>query len=700
MIRFPQSCDAQLDFDKIRQEMAARCQGSLAREWALSLEPFIEGSVIEQAQAQGRAYTALLHTGQHFPNAPQLELQRPLSMLAISGAVLEPEEFLRLARATQAVASMHRFFSAQPDVYPALQAVIADVYPEPAIIREIDTVLTEQGQVKDNASPELLAIRIRLSKSRQALQRAFARLLRELAKEGVLTETGQSFRNGRKVLSVFAEHKRKLKGILHGESDTGKTAYIEPQETVELNNDIYEAERAEEREVYRILRQLTATLSVWHPLLVQYREVMARFDFLQAGARLGIDLQSDYPQLTKDAEIRWVNARHPVLWMRMQGSAKKVVPLQVHLDREKRILVISGPNAGGKTVCLKTIALLQLMVQCGLPVPCSPQSRVGVFRKLFIDIGDAQSIENELSTYSSHLQAMKWFLEEANGRTLFCIDEFGTGSDPALGGAFAEVILEELARRKCLGVVTTHYLNLKVMAGHVPGILNGAMLFDEEHLQPLFTLQVGRPGSSYTFDIARRSGLPPALIDRARTLVGRQHVQLDEILSETEQLKLELERQRQEVKQQQEKSREVLARQQQELERIRQKAQVRAEEKVKLNRKEQEYIRKAEKELRMLLQAWQKAKTEKDKEEAARKTSERLQQRKEERQEETAVIPAQAPYTAISGPLTPGDWVWIRSLGKPGRLGEKKGRHWNVLSGDLQIRVEEADLVRIRQRGG
>jgi DNA mismatch repair protein MutS2 len=334
---------------------------------------------------------------------------------------------------------------------------------------------------------------------------------------------------------------------LHGESDSRKTAFVEPEETIELNNQVYELENDERKEVYRILRELTARLSLYAPLLSTYHTIIGEYDFIRAKARFAAEINDEFPAVVDKAHIHLVEAYHPLLCLYYQRGNKPTIPVTITLDETKRILVISGPNAGGKTVTLKTVGLLQMMLQSGLLVPVHPSSRFGIFKQLMIHIGDTQSIEFELSTYSSHLIHMKYFMENANGKTLFFIDELGSGSDPNLGGAFAEVILQELAKKHAFGIVTTHYLNLKVMAGKTAGIINGAMAFDEKNLQPQYKLLVGKPGSSYTFSIAERIGLNKELIDRARGLVAEDQYRLDKLLNRTEQDLRDLEKKEKEL---------------------------------------------------------------------------------------------------------------------------------------------------------
>ncbi|HEX8676408.1 MAG TPA: DNA mismatch repair protein MutS, partial [Segetibacter sp.] len=431
--------------------------------------------------------------------------------------------------------------------YPALTKVIADTYYEKAILEMLDEVLDEHGNVKDNASEDLQKIRLNLYKKRNELRRVFERVVSRLNKAGYAADIEESFSNGRRVVAVFSEYKRQIKGILHGESDTRKTAYIEPEETIELNNDIYSLENEESREVHRILRKLTSDLSAYAELLKTYHTIVGEYDFIRGKSRLAIDMNGEFPAIIDAAHIELINAYHPLLYLYNKKSGKNTIPLSLTLNDKNRILVISGPNAGGKTVTLKTIGLLQMMMQSGLLVPVNADSQMGIFKQLMIHIGDTQSIEFELSTYSSHLKNMKHFMEVANGKTLFFIDELGSGSDPNLGGAFAEVIMEELARKHSFGVVTTHYLNLKVMANKVPGIINGAMAFDEQNLMPLYKLIIGKPGSSYTFSIAERIGLSPELIKKARQLVDEDHFSLDKLLNSTEQDLRQVEKKEQEL---------------------------------------------------------------------------------------------------------------------------------------------------------
>jgi DNA mismatch repair protein MutS2 len=536
MILFPASAIYQLEFDKIKTLVAAHCKTEFAKNKSENLQIHTKKELIELWLQQTHEYKLLLQSHVDLPGDYVFNIGREIKLLGIPGAILTGEQLLRLKKLTENIRQIFKWFDNERKIaYPALTTVISETCFEKTIIFLIDDILDEAGNVKDNASENLVSIRLDLYKKRNELRRIFNRIVSRYNRLGYLADIEESFMSGRRVLAVFAEQKRMVKGILHGESDSRRTSFIEPEETTDLNNEIYSLEIEEDREVQKILQALTFKLSVYAPLLKTYHEILGEFDFIRAKAKFAIDIDGNSPTLHDKAVLNLKKACHPLLYLYNKPSGKVTVPVSVMLVDPYRILVISGPNAGGKTVTLKAIGLLQMMVQSGLLVSCSPDSEFGIFNQLMIHIGDTQSIEFELSTYSSHLRNMKHFMENANGRTLFFIDELGSGSDPDLGGAFAEVIMEELAKKHSLGIVTTHYLNLKVMANKVPGIINGAMAFDEKNLRPLYKLIVGKPGSSYTFSIAQRIGLHHSLINRARQLVKEDRFRLDKLLNRTEQ---------------------------------------------------------------------------------------------------------------------------------------------------------------------
>jgi DNA mismatch repair protein MutS2 len=533
---YPSSAATQLEFDKVKELLHNNCTTVIAKEMAIQLRIHTQKSFIDLQLQQTQEFKMLIQQAIYFPIHFTLHIDKELKLLGIDGATLGTEQFLQIRKLADNIEGIFRWFSNDRKLaFAAMYKVIESTYYEKYIIESIDNIIDETAQVKDNASEDLQRIRQSLFRKRNELRRVFERVVNKLNKAGYSADIEESFSNGRRVVAVFSEHKRQVKGIFHGESDSRKTAFIEPEETIELNNAVYSLEYEETKEVQKILRELTKKLSIYASLLKDYLQVIGLLDFIQAKAKLSIAMNAHMPNVVDKAIIDLKEAYHPLLYLYNKQTNKPTIPVTILLNEKGRIVVISGPNAGGKTVTMKTIGLNQLMMQSGLLVPVQPTSQMGIFKQLFIHIGDTQSLEFELSTYSSHLLHMKHFLENANGKTLFFIDELGSGSDPNLGGAFAEVIMEELGHKHAMGIVTTHYLNLKVMANHTQGIVNAAMAFDEKKLLPLYKLMIGKPGSSYTFAIAERIGLPKHLITKARNLVDEDHFKLDKLLNNTEQ---------------------------------------------------------------------------------------------------------------------------------------------------------------------
>lgn len=694
---YPESATVQLEFDKIKNLLLGHCQSEEAKTRARELRIHTRPEFIDTALRQSHEYRQLLANGIYFPNDYVLNLARELKLLAIPGAVLSGEQFLQLRKLAESLERIFRWFDRERrETYPGLAILLENTYYEKAIIARIDEVLDESGQVKDNASPELQSIRTSLFRRRQELRRQFEKIIGRLQKSGYLADIEESFMNGRRVVAIHAEQKRQVKGILHGESDSRKTAFVEPEETIELNNAVHELEHAESREVYRLLQQLTGRLAAYAGLLTAYHSICGEYDFIRAKARLAQDVNGEYPLLSDKSEIHLVEARHPLLWLYNKSSGKPVVPVSVTLDDTQRILVISGPNAGGKTVAMKTVGLLQLMVQSGLLVPVHPASRFGIFRQLMIHIGDTQSIEFELSTYSSHLLHMKQFMETANGRTLFFIDELGSGSDPHLGGAFAEVILQELLRKHAIGIVTTHYLNLKVMAGKTPGIQNAAMAFDEKNLQPLYRLIPGKPGSSYTFSIAERIGLDKKLIDRARQLVDEDHFRLDKLLNRTEQDLRGLEQKEKELRQLLRENERLKKEMEQTLSREKHKQQLQLlREQNRLSEERIAWLKDTERKLKQLLVEWKK---EENKTRAV-KAMEALLFRKDDKKVTGKMQKKiEEKFSEVGGEVVPGVKVKLKKNHQVGEVLELRGKRAVVRIGQLPMQVELKDLVVVKEK--
>lgn len=694
---YPESAHIQLEFDRIKSLLANYCQTEHAYARAEQLRIHTQRTFIETELKQSHEYRQLIANTIYFPNDLVLNLANELKLLSIPGALLTGEQILQLRKLAESIEKIFRWFDRERRIaYEALARVIEGTYYEKVIVEMIDHVLDDDGQVRDNASAELKEIRLNLYRKRNELRRLFDKIVARLNKQGYLAEIEESFMSGRRVVAVFAEQKRTVKGILHGESDSRKTAFVEPEETIELNNEVHELENEERKEVYRILRELTAKLSVYSSLLTTYHSIVGEYDFIRAKAKLAIEIKGEYPLLTDKSEVHLVEAYHPLLYLYNQRAHKPTIPLSITLDESNRILVISGPNAGGKTVTMKTIGLLQLMVQSGLLVPVHPSSRFGIFKKIMIHIGDTQSLEFELSTYSSHLIHMKYFMENANGRTLFFIDELGSGSDPNLGGAFAEVILQELAGKHAIGVVTTHYLNLKVMAGKTPGILNGAMGFDEKLLQPQYKLIVGKPGSSYTFSIAERIGLDRDLIKKARDLVDQDQFRLDKLLNRTEQDLRDLEKKEKELHQALKRTEELRKEMQQVMDKEKHRQQVELlKEQNRVSEERIAYLKDMERKLRQLQVEWRK---EENKNKVVKQMEALLFKKNEKKAANKMQQKIDAKFSEVGGEVKVGDKVKMKRNHQVGEVMEMRGKRAVVRIGLLPMQVEVKDLVVVKEK--
>lgn len=697
---FPESALVQLEFEKVKTLLEEQCNTLYAKEKAKELRIHTRKEYIDLELQQTHEYKLLAQHGLNFPNDHTLNIARELKLIGIPGAVLSEEQLMQVRKLAESLQSIFRWFDSDRRLaYPALARVVADTYYEKAILELIDDVLDESGNVKDNASDELSRIRLSLYKRRNELRRLFDRIVQKLVKAGHAADIEEAFLNGRRVVAVFAEQKRQVKGILHGESDTRKTAFIEPEETIELNNDIFSLENEESREVYRILRELTAKLAMYAPLLKSYYDILGEYDFIRAKAKLAMAVNGNLPILSDKAHVHLVQAYHPLLYLYNKRSQKPTMPVEVTLDEKNRILVISGPNAGGKTVTLKTVGLLQLMIQSGLLVPVHPTSQFGIFKQIMIHIGDTQSLEFELSTYSSHLKNMKHFMEVANGKTLFFIDELGSGSDPNLGGAFAEVILEEMVRKHSMGIVTTHYLNLKVMANKTPGIVNGAMAFDEKNLMPMYKLIIGKPGSSYTFSIAERIGLAPSLIARARQLVEEDHFRLDKLLNRTEQDLQEIEKKEKELhkllkeNERMKKDMEALIdkeRHYQQVELLKHQNKV-TEDRIA-------YLKDMERKLKQIVLDWRKAGSQEDKRDLMKQLHALLFGQNQKQVTEKVQKKIGSKYKEVGGDIVIGNKVLMKKNHQVGEVKEIRGRKAVVQLGLMPITVDIDDLTVVTEK--
>ncbi len=696
---YPESASVQLEFDKIKELLVDKCRTEWAKEKARELRIHTRKEFIDRELRQSFEYKQLVQNGMSFPNDPVLNLQRELRLLEIENALLSGEQLVSIRKLAQLVESMFRWMdNERREAYPGLAEVIADTYYEKTILQLINDVIDDSGQVKDNASEDLASIRMNLYRRRNELRKVFERIISKLNKQGYLADIEESFLNGRRVVAVFAEQKRTVKGILHGESESRRTSFIEPEETIELNNSIYELESAERQEVYRILKKLTKQLSVYAALLQTYHAIAGEYDFIRGKAQLALDIQGEYPVVHDKAGVHLVRAMHPLLLVYNKRAGKPTYPVSVELNDKQRVLVISGPNAGGKTVTMKTVGLLQMMVQSGLLVPVHPSSQFGIFRQLMIHIGDTQSIEFELSTYSSHLLSMKHFMENANGKTLFFIDELGSGSDPNLGGAFAEVILEELARKHAIGIVTTHYLNLKVMANKTAGIMNGAMAFDEKNLLPLYQLNVGKPGSSYTFSIAERIGLDKRLIQRARALVDEDHFRLDKLLNRTEQDLQKVQEKERDLHRLVKENERLKKEMEQVMDRERHRQQVEVlKQQNKVTEDRIAYLKDMERKLKAIVIDWKKAE---DKNKVVGQIAGMLFKKNEAKVVSKKQKQLDSKYQEVQGEIKVGDKVKMKRNLQVGEVLELRGKKAVVKIGLLPMQIELTELSLVKEKEG
>ena len=529
---YPENFESKIGFDRVRDLLKGNCLSTLGKDRVDEVCFLTDFDSISLELSYTEELSSLIAENDNFPTNYYFDLRPSLAKIQTEGRFLEVNELFDLKRSLETVTAIVRFLANQKDeLYPNLKELIRQVQIFPYVKELIDQVITQHGRIKDQASAELGRIRRELLNKQSNVSKRLHSILKQAQRDGLVDEdTSVSIRDGRPVIPVSSAMKRRLNGIVHDESATGKTAYIEPAEVVEINNEIRELEYAEKREIVRILVELSNGIRPYLGDLLNLYVFLGTIDFIRAKARLSIQMNGIKPLMEAKPQLFWEKAVHPLLRINLEKEKRKVTPLDIQLSPENHILLISGPNAGGKSVCLKTVGLLQYMLQCGLMIPIDETSRVGVFDQLFIDIGDEQSIENDLSTYSSHLMNMKHFLKFTNAKTLVLIDEFGTGTEPMLGGAIAESILDQLNKEGTFGVITTHYTNLKHFASSAEGIENGAMLYDSHQMEPLFQLQIGKPGSSFAFEIARKIGMPESILQDATDKVGADHIHFDKHL--------------------------------------------------------------------------------------------------------------------------------------------------------------------------
>ncbi|MFT4031808.1 MAG: Smr/MutS family protein [Siphonobacter sp.] len=552
---YPKNIEEKLGFDRIRQMLSEACLSSLGRSFVEKIRFSDRFDLIQKMTGQVAEMKEIVAHEPDFPQSNYIDVTEQLAKARIEGFFLTEEEFFDLKLSLRTIQGILKFIESKEEpTFPHLRELTIQAFQErkteqgdkptpkkgkgdelSLLLKDIDRVIDDRGRLRDNASAELQHIRRELIAEQNRLRRTLDSMLRTAQQNGWVPEGAtMTVRNGRMVIPLIAEHKRKIRGFVQDESDSGKTVFLEPADALEANNEIRELESRERREIIRILTDLTSNVRPYIEELKRAYTFLGIVDFIRAKAKLALDMGASLPFFEAKPLVNWQDARHPLLLLSFRKQGRLVIPLNVKLDAEQRILLVSGPNAGGKSVMLKTIGLIQYMFQCGLLVPIADHSTVGLFRNLFMDIGDEQSLENDLSTYSSHLTNMKHFLLHSDKKTLFLIDEFGTGTEPSLGGAIAESILNDLNRSGAYGVINTHYSNLKTFAAQTPALVNGAMRFDAEHLEPLYELEIGKPGSSFAFEIGRKIGLPKPVLDAARQKLDSHQVNFERLSKELE----------------------------------------------------------------------------------------------------------------------------------------------------------------------
>ena len=730
---YPKTFEDKIGFNEIRTLLRERCLSSLGKEEVDKITFMDNVKAINTQLSRVREFRRLQEEEENFPLNYFFDVRQSVARLRLEGTHMEEDELFDLHRSLGTVNDIVTYLNRTDEdaavaatddgwrkdpvyPYPALHELAEGVVTFPQILQRIDQILDKFGKIRDTASPELLNIRRELAKVEGSISRTLYSILRSAQSEGLIEkDVTPAMRDGRLVIPVVPTMKRKIKGIVHDESASGKTLFIEPTEVVEANNRVRELEAEERREVIRILTEMAKVIRPHVPQILDSYKLLAQVDMLRAKTELAKLIGGIEPEVGKYPHIDWIEATHPLLRLSLQKQGKKVVPLEITLTRNKRMLIISGPNAGGKSVCLKTVGLVQYMLQCGMSVPMSERSQTGIFQNILIDIGDEQSIEDDLSTYSSHLTNMKNMMKSANDRTLILIDEFGTGTEPQIGGAIAEAVLKQFCIKRAYGVITTHYQNLKHFADSHEGVVNGAMLYDRHQMQALFQLQIGQPGSSFAIEIARKIGLPEQVIHDASEIVGSDYIQSDKYLQDIVRDKRYWESKRQTIHQREKQMEQTIAKYESEIsdlaksrKEVLAKAKERAEELFKESNKKIENVireireKQAEKEetkkLRDSLKDFKEGISDMDKQAEDDKIARKMAQilrRKENKKNRKKDDPsssgqdkdntsAATTLSTVSAPLKEGDTVRIKGTTSVGKIESIQGKNATVIFGDLR----------------
>lgn len=720
---YPQNFEQKIGFDQIRQLLKDKCLSTLGEERVSEMNFSDQFETVEELLNQVTEFVRIIQEEDNFPDQFFFDVRPSLKRVRVEGMYMDEQELFDLRRSLETIRDIVRFLQRNEEEesdhpYPSLKRLAGDIAVFPQLITKIDGILDKYGKIKDNASTELSRIRRELANTMGSISRSLNSILRNAQSDGYVDkDVTPTMRDGRLVIPVAPGLKRKIKGIVHDESASGKTVFIEPAEVVEANNRIRELEGDERREIIRILTTFSNTLRPSIPEILQSYEFLAEIDFIRAKSYFAIQTSSIKPSLENEQLLDWTMAVHPLLQLSLAKHGKKVVPLDIELSTKQRILIISGPNAGGKSVCLKTVGLLQYMLQCGMLVPMHERSHAGPFGSIFIDIGDEQSIEDDLSTYSSHLTNMKIMMKSCNERSLILIDEFGGGTEPQIGGAIAEAVLKRFNINHTFGVITTHYQNLKHFAEDHEGVVNGAMLYDRHLMQALFQLQIGNPGSSFAVEIARKIGLPEDVIADASEIVGSEYINADKYLQDIVRDKRYWEGKRQTIRQRERQMEETIARYQSEMEelqksrkeiirqakeeaeRLLQESNARIENTIRTIKEaqaEKEKTRLARQELAEFRESMDSL-TSKEQEDKIARKMEKLKEKQNRKKEKKQNVPKEqqaAQQTPQVAPITEGCPVRIKGQSSVGEVLEINGKNAVVAFGSIKTTVKLERLER------
>ncbi len=715
---YPNNFEEKINFSRIREWLKDLCLSPLGYQKVDEIRFLTSFDEIDLLTGQAAEFRQICLMETNFPSDDFFDMTPMFKSITIPGTFPAVEDVFALKKSLETIRDILTFFRGKSEEYPLLRSLTNDVDYFPGIIKAIDKILDHNGQIRDNASPELAGIRREISDKQASVSRVMQRILKQAQTDGLVdVGTSPAIRDGRTVIPVNSSFKRKINGIVHDESATGRTSYIEPAEVVAANNAIRELFFAEQREIVKILTTFADQLRPYLDELYLAFDFLGDIDFIRAKALLAVKQNAIKPIFSGQQAFEWRRAMHPIMYLNFKKENREVVPLDIQLKPAQRILLISGPNAGGKSVCLKTVGLIQYMFQCGLLVPMSENSEMGLFDTLCIDIGDEQSIDNDLSTYSSHLLNMKQFVRHAGSRTMILIDEFGSGTEPVIGGAIAEAILTNLNNKGVWGVITTHYSNLKHYASSAEGIVNGAMLYDSQRMQPLFRLEMGKPGSSFAFEIARKIGLPEEILAEAADKAGHQHIDFEKHLREIERDKRYWERKREDVRRHEKRLDEISSKQLVELEKIekerktiienaRKEAQLiladtnRVIENtirtIKENQAEKEKTKEARKILETFKEKAEEAKTNEEERILRKITQLKERERKREEKKQTTVTEKPQPEEKpVDNIIRKGDSVRIDGQETTGEVMEINGKNITVAFGNLLSTIPSERLIKI-----